>query len=100
MKHLDDVSEEKATEQNVNIGRREALAKLGLMAVVTYAAPLILKISDAHAKGGSGGSGGSGGGSGPNPRRARVRRKQPKSRPSRPRRHRRRSSSRPTCRNR
>ena len=51
-------------EEDVDIGRRKALVKLGLMAMVTYTAPLILNISDAHGKGSSGGSGGSGSGSG------------------------------------
>jgi len=64
MKYLEDVNEDKAREENVDMDRRKALAKLGIMAVAAYAAPLLLKISDAHAKGGSGGSGGSGGGSG------------------------------------
>ena len=63
MQYLDDTNEKEVRKEDVDIDRRKALAKLGFMAVAAYAAPLLLKISDAHAKG-SGGSGGSGGGSG------------------------------------
>ena len=63
MQYLDDTNKKEVREDNVDMDRRKALAKLGIMAVAAYAAPLLLKISDAHAKG-SGGSGGSGGGSG------------------------------------
>ncbi len=63
MQYLDDTNEKEVREDNVDMDRRKTLAKLGIMAVAAYAAPLLLKISDAHAKG-SGGSGGSGGGSG------------------------------------
>ena len=63
MQYLDDTNDKEVREDQVDMDRRKALAKLGMMAVAAYAAPLLLKVSDAHAKG-SGGSGGSGGGSG------------------------------------
>ena len=64
MKYPDDASDTIENKDDINMGRRQALTKLGLMAVATYAAPLMLKISDAHAKGGSGGGSGGHGGSG------------------------------------
>lgn len=42
------------------IGRRQALAKLGLVASIAYVTPIALQISSAHASGsGGGGAGGS-----------------------------------------
>ena len=65
MKNHEGDDSRKVIEDDANLTRRKALAKLGLLAVATYAAPLFLKISDAHAGGGSGGgSGGDSGGSG------------------------------------
>ena len=70
MKHYESDESKQVVEDNVNLSRRNALVKLGLLAVATYAAPLFLKLSDAHASSGGfgggsgGGSGGSGGGSG------------------------------------
>jgi hypothetical protein len=56
---------EKAAREAPSIDRRQALARLGLGITVAYAAPVLLTLSEAAAKGGSGGgSGGGGGGSG------------------------------------
>jgi hypothetical protein len=65
MKHVEDKTLNSDEKAEVDHGRRKALAKLGLFAVVTYSAPLLLAVSEARAKGGSGGGrGGSGSGRG------------------------------------
>lgn len=50
-----------SSDSETRVGRRQALARLGLGAAAIYAAPSVLSLSEAHA-GSGGGSGGSGGG--------------------------------------
>jgi hypothetical protein len=52
-------------EGNERVSRRKVLAKLGLAAGVTYMAPVMLSLSQAHASGGSGPSRSGGSHSGP-----------------------------------
>ncbi|MBF0356309.1 MAG: hypothetical protein HQL43_13835, partial [Alphaproteobacteria bacterium] len=44
-----------------DLGRRRALARLGLMMAAVYTAPLLLNLNQASASGGGGGGGGGGG---------------------------------------
>lgn len=48
--------------EDSGVSRRAMLMKLGLAATAAYAAPVLLRLGDAHASGGSGGSGGRGSG--------------------------------------
>lgn len=50
--------------KNKAIGRRQALARIGLLAGAAYAAPTLLQLSQAHASGGGGGGSGGGVGAG------------------------------------
>ena len=52
-------------DRSVDQGRRKALAKLGMLAVAAYAAPMLMTLSEAHASSGGGsGSGMTGSGAG------------------------------------
>lgn len=58
------MSKRAADTQPRELTRRMALARLGLAAAGAYAAPAVLKLSEARASGGSGGGGGGGGSGG------------------------------------
>ena len=46
----------------VDMARRKALAKLGILTIAAYAAPVLMTLSEAHGKDSSGSSGSSGSG--------------------------------------
>ena len=64
MKKVQKNMSHQSDKNTVDMSRRKALAKLGILTICAYAAPVLMTLSKAHGKDSSGSSGSSGSGSG------------------------------------